>query len=77
MQNGYIEPFNRTYRQDVLDAYLFEDIEQARLLSEEWMRDYNYDRPHESLEGKTPIQMGENLYKSKQINNCLVNSNPD
>ena len=55
MQNGYVERFNRTYRQDVLDAYLFEDIEQARLLSEEWMRDYNYDRPHESLEGKTSI----------------------
>ena len=54
MQNGYVEQFNRTYRQDVLDAYLFEDIEQARLLSEEWMRDYNYDRPHESLEGKLP-----------------------
>ena len=76
MQNGYVERFNRTYRQDVLDAYLFEDIEQAKLLSEEWMRDYNYDRPHESLEGKTPIQMEENSYKSKQINNYFVNSNP-
>jgi putative transposase len=76
MQNGYVERFNRTYRQDVLDACLFEDIEQARLLSEEWMRDYNYGRPHESLEGKTPIQMEENSYELKHINNYFVNSNP-
>jgi hypothetical protein len=33
-------------------------------------------KQHESLEGKTPIQMEENSYKSKQINNYFVNSNP-
>lgn len=56
MQNGYIERFNRTFRQDVLDAYLFETINQVTELSEEWMEDYNNNRPHESLGGVPPIK---------------------
>ncbi len=41
MQNGYIERFNRTFRENVLDAYLFEDIGQVQQLAGEWMEDYN------------------------------------
>jgi putative transposase len=55
-QNGYIERFNRTYRQSVLDAYIFENMDQVRIISEEWMDDYNISRPHEALGGKSPIQ---------------------
>ncbi len=55
MQNGYIERFNRTFRENILDAYLFEDINQVQILAEEWLEDYNYRRPHEALEGKTPM----------------------
>jgi putative transposase len=55
MQNGYIERFNRSYREDVLDANLFESIAQARLLSDEFQEDYNHHRPHESLGNLSPI----------------------
>lgn len=54
MQNGYIERFNRTFRENILDAYLFEDLMQVQLLAEEWMKDYNYNRPHEALGGVSP-----------------------
>ncbi|HET6243443.1 MAG TPA: IS3 family transposase [Bacteroidia bacterium] len=55
MQNGYIERFNRSYRGDVLDANLFENLWQARTLSDEFQEDYNYHRPHESLGNLSPI----------------------
>lgn len=54
MQNGFIERFNRTYRQDILDAHLFEEISQVRILTEKWIKDYNQERPHEGLGGMTP-----------------------
>jgi len=56
MQNGYIERFNRTFRENILDAYLFEDIMQVQILAEEWIKDYNCNRPHQSLGGKTPME---------------------
>ncbi|WP_344675368.1 IS3 family transposase [Sphingobacterium kyonggiense] len=56
MQNGYIERFNRTFRESILDAYLFEDTQQVQILAEEWIQDYNYRRPHESLGGKTLME---------------------
>jgi putative transposase len=44
---------NRSYREGVLDAYVFESIEEVRQASEEWMEDYNCERPHDSL-GRVP-----------------------
>ncbi|RYE23519.1 MAG: transposase [Sphingobacteriaceae bacterium] len=63
MQNGYIERFNRTFRENILDAYLFEDIQQVQLLADEWMEDYNHKRPHEALGGLTP----DYFKQSKQL----------
>lgn len=54
-QNGFVERFNRTYREDVLDAYIFESLSQLQILSEKWNVSYNTGHPHQSLGGLTPV----------------------
>lgn len=53
-QNAIIERFNKTYREDVLDANIFKDITHANEITQAWVNDYNYERPHQSLNNKTP-----------------------
>jgi len=49
MQNGLVERFNKTYRTEVLDAWIFENLSQVREITQEWMWRYNHERPHRSL----------------------------
>lgn len=64
MQNGFIERFNRLYREAILDAYLFFDLNEVRILTEEWIEEYNNHRPHESLNNLTPTEWKVNLIKN-------------
>lgn len=43
-QNGYVERFNRTMRYELLNQCLFENIEQVRRLSEEWVHSKKYTK---------------------------------
>lgn len=53
-QNAFIERFNRTFRHEVLDAYVFESLEQVREISAQWLHEYNEERPHDTLDGIPP-----------------------
>lgn len=53
-QNAFIERFNRTYRTEILDFYLFRTLSEAREITERWLNEYNSERPHESLNNLTP-----------------------
>jgi putative transposase len=66
VQNALIERFNRTFREDVLDAYIFEDMEQVREISEKWVEEYNENHPHQSLGGISPRKY---LMKNKEKSN--------
>jgi putative transposase len=54
MQNGFIERFNRTYRQAVLDMYVFQTLNEVREQTEKWLKEYNEERPHDALGDLTP-----------------------
>lgn len=53
-QNSYVERFNRTYRDEILNMYVFRNLTEVRELTESWMTEYNDERPHDSLEDLTP-----------------------
>ena len=72
MQNGYIERFNRLYHEAILDAYSFFDINEVRVLTDEWIEEYNTKRPHESLGNKTPYEWKMNLIKNDYALNKTV-----
>ena len=55
-QNAYIERNNGSLRQEVLDAYMFGSLNQARQLIYQWQKDYNHERPHSALGYKSPLQ---------------------
>jgi putative transposase len=53
-QNAYIERFNRTYREEILDMNIFENIQEVQFLTDQWINEYNTERPHQSLGNLTP-----------------------
>jgi putative transposase len=56
MQNGYVERLNGSLRRELLNAYVFKTINEVRQQVGDWIYDYNYHRPHESLNNKTPTE---------------------
>ena len=59
MQNSFVERFNRTYREEVLDLYVFKTLAQVREITDIFLIDYNKDRPHASLGKLTPVEYAE------------------
>ena len=53
-ENGYIESFNGKLRDELLNREIFTTLEEARVLIEQWRREYNQVRPHSALCYKPP-----------------------
>ena len=53
-ENGYIESFNGKMRDELLNREIFTTLTEAKVLIEEWRREYNYIRPHSSLGYRPP-----------------------
>lgn len=61
MQNGYVERCNGNIRRELLNAYVFKTLNEVREKAEEWMMDYNQERPHEALNFKAPRDLLQEL----------------
>ncbi len=70
--NGFIERFNRTYRTDVLNAYVFESLDQVRESSAAWLLSDNEERPHDALAGGRLLRIGANLRPEILFCHCLL-----
>lgn len=57
--NGHIESFHGSLREELLDAELFYSLGEARAKMESWLSWYNRERPHQSLGYATPQECWE------------------
>ena len=48
-ENGYIESFNGKMRDELLSREIFTTLQEAKVLIEQWRREYNQVRPHSAL----------------------------
>jgi putative transposase len=67
-ENGYIESFNGRLRDELLNGEIFDTLTEARVLIEQWRREYNTIRPHSSLGYRPPAP------ETKQL--CFTASAP-
>lgn len=67
-QNSFVERFNRTYRTEILDMYVFKNLHEVRELTEKWIREYNEERPHDSVGDLTPWE----YLAKKQVENSTL-----
>ena len=53
-ENGYVESFHGKLRDELLNGELFDTLWEAKVLLEQWRREYNTFRPHSALGYRPP-----------------------
>jgi putative transposase len=66
MQNGFVESFNGSFRDECLNETLFTPLAEARSHIAAWKEDYNRNRPHSSLGNLTPSEYAMETALQKQ-----------
>jgi putative transposase len=64
-QNGYMERYNRSFMEEVLNPYSFTRIQEAKVMGYAWLWMYNNERPHSSLGYKSPV-----LFLNEHLEGC-------
>jgi putative transposase len=64
-QNGKGESFNGRLRDECLNVEWFGNLREAQVVIESWRRHYNEERPHSSLDYRTPAEFYA-MYKEKE-----------
>jgi putative transposase len=58
-QNAWIESFNGRLRDELLNAWRFDSLLEAKVLIEDWRIDYNLNRPHSAHGDLTPSEFAQ------------------
>ncbi len=75
MQNAFIERKNGSLRRELLNAYLFTSLNEARELCENWRNDYNEERPYKSLHYLSPLNYARLMKRNEQLYPQAANEN--
>jgi len=65
-QNAFIESFNGKFRNECLNDNVFVSLNSARNIIEDWRLDYNFERPHSSLNGMAPTEFARTFEKEQK-----------
>ncbi|OON33512.1 transposase [Izhakiella australiensis] len=65
--NAFIESFNGSLRDECLNVHWFLSLEDACEKIEQWRQEYNRERPHSSLNNRTPEEFIRSLQKSQDL----------
>ena len=57
-ENGYNESFNGKLRDELLNRESFSTLREVQVLTEDWRKHYNHERPHSALGGRPPCGWG-------------------
>ncbi len=60
-QNAFIESFNGRFRDSCLNQQWFRDLADARDVIDQWRTHYNEERPHSSLDYRSPVSFEEQV----------------
>ena len=61
-QNGIIERFFRSLKEECVWQHAFQTCEEARRVIRDWLQWYNQERPHQALGYRSPVQ-----YRAQQL----------
>lgn len=75
MQNAFIERKNGSLRRELLNAFLFYSLNEAREMCEMWRIDYNEERPHKTLNYLSPVNYARLMEKGNQLYPQAANEN--
>jgi transposase InsO family protein len=76
-QNGHVESFNGSLRDECLDREVMLSVAEARVLTEDYRRHYNEERPHGGIGYRTPAQARlEALGSSRPAGSLLQELDP-
>ena len=64
-QNGFIESFNSIMRDNLLNQYLFYTPREAQVRLNIFKQEYNFERPHGSIGGITPVMFRDQFAENK------------